>query len=125
MLAGFQRKYLRKLAHGRTPAVRVGASGLSDAVQRAVDQALSDHELIVVKLHQPTDKRGMARELAAGSRSELCGHRAAVCQINGGHMVLARSFSFINSYANSTGSMFCSATESRDARSRSSRHRRH
>ena len=72
-LAGFQRKYLRKLAHGRRAAVRVGAAGLSEAVQRAVDQALSDHELIVVKLHQPADKRAMARELAAHNHAELCG----------------------------------------------------
>lgn len=72
-LPGFQRKHLRKLAHGRKPAVMVGSGGLSEAVHRAVDRALADHELIVVKLHQPPDKKGMASELAVQARAEMCG----------------------------------------------------
>ena len=51
----------------------VGTGGVSDAVHKAVDQALSDHELIVVKLHQPPDKKGMASELAEHAGAEMCG----------------------------------------------------
>jgi RNA-binding protein len=72
-LPGFQRKHLRKLAHGRKPAVMVGAGGVSDAVRLAVDEALGDHELIVVKLHQPPDKKAMAAVLAEGAGAEMCG----------------------------------------------------
>jgi len=72
-LPGFQRKYLRGLAHPMKPAVMVGSAGLSEAVHAAVDAALNDHELIVVKLHQPTEKKAMARDLAVRGNAELCG----------------------------------------------------
>jgi RNA-binding protein len=72
-LQGFQRKHLRGLAHGLRPVVQVGESGLSRSVIEAVDRALGDHELIKVRLHEPEDKKAMARELAERTRSALCG----------------------------------------------------
>lgn len=72
-LKGFQRRYLRQQAHPLRPLVQVGESGLSDAVVGAVDRALLDHELVKVRLRQPEDKKGVARELARRSESELCG----------------------------------------------------
>ncbi|MEO8602152.1 MAG: ribosome assembly RNA-binding protein YhbY [bacterium] len=44
------RKYLRGLAHSLNPVVIVGQRGLNDSVIRQVDQALTDHELIKVRL---------------------------------------------------------------------------
>jgi len=72
-LAGFQRKHLRRLAHSYKPLVHVGEAGVSSRVLAALDEALSDHELVKVRLHEPEDKRTMARELAMRSRSALCG----------------------------------------------------
>ena len=72
-LAGFQRKHLRKLAHGLKPVVSVGEGGLSEAVGRALDDALTHHELVKVKLHQPDDKKAAAAELARMGGAELCG----------------------------------------------------
>ena len=72
-LAGFQRKHLRKLAHGVKPVVSVGEGGLSESVGRALDEALESHELVKVKLHQPADKKAAAAELARMGRAELCG----------------------------------------------------
>ncbi|MGH0033604.1 MAG: YhbY family RNA-binding protein [Myxococcota bacterium] len=72
-LEGFQRKYLRALAHERRPLVQVGEGGMSAAVMRALDQALLDHELVKVRLREPEDKKASARELALRSGSELCG----------------------------------------------------
>jgi RNA-binding protein len=73
MLAGFQRKHLRKLAHDLKPIVSVGEGGLSPAVGRALEDALAHHELVKVKLHQPADKKAAAAELARMGRAELCG----------------------------------------------------
>ena len=73
VLAGYQRKHLRGLAHDLKPLVRVGEAGLSAAVIAATDQALGDHELVKVRLHQPVDKREIASRLAKQSRSVLCG----------------------------------------------------
>lgn len=47
---GKDRRYLRGLAHGLSPVVIVGQRGLTDAVVRQVDVALTDHELIKVRL---------------------------------------------------------------------------
>ena len=72
-LRGFQRKYLRGLAHALRPVVRVGRSGVSEDVLRKVDEALDDHELIKVSMHKPKDKKQMAAALAQGSRAHLAG----------------------------------------------------
>lgn len=72
-LAGYQRKHLRGLAHPLKPLVQVGEAGISDAVIAAIDQALADHELLKVRLHQPENKQETARELAERSHSQLCG----------------------------------------------------
>lgn len=49
-LTGKQRRQLKGLAHGLKPLVQVGNKGVTDTVLSAVDQALTDHELIKVKL---------------------------------------------------------------------------
>jgi RNA-binding protein len=49
-MTGKERRYLRALAHRLSPVVIVGQRGLSDAVVRQVDGALTDHELIKVRL---------------------------------------------------------------------------
>ena len=72
-LRGFQRKHLRKLAHPLRAVVHVGAAGAAEPVLAALEQALRDHELVKIRLHEPRDKNAMARELAERSSSELCG----------------------------------------------------
>ena len=48
-LKGYQKKYLRGLAHSRKPVVHIGQGGLTDAVTHSLDMALNRHELIKVK----------------------------------------------------------------------------
>ena len=72
-MEGFQRKYLRGLAHRLNPIVQVGQSGVTEAVIEAVDAALLDHELIKVRLREPENKKAMAADLARGSKADLCG----------------------------------------------------
>ena len=73
VLTGRQRKHLRGLAHAREPLVHVGGSGVTDAVLRAVDAALTAHELVKVRLHQPVAKHDDAAALATGTGAALCG----------------------------------------------------
>jgi len=61
------------MAHTLEPVVHVGHAGVSDGVVRAVEQALLDHELIKVRLHEPADKKGEAEALAVATDSALCG----------------------------------------------------
>ena len=72
-LRGFQRRYLRKLAHPLRPVVHVGAAGVARPVLAALDRALTDHELVKIRLHEPQDKNALADTLAEQSDSELCG----------------------------------------------------
>ncbi len=51
-LSGRQKRHLRALAHHLEPLVQVGKDGVSEAVVRATSQALTDHELIKVRLPQ-------------------------------------------------------------------------
>ena len=45
-------KYLRSLAHALKPVVRLGQHGLTEAVVKEHDGALSHHELVKVKLSE-------------------------------------------------------------------------
>ena len=61
----FQRAWLRKQAHHLSPVVNVGVAGMSDAVEKAIDDALTHHELIKVKFYELKDERRDACEHAA------------------------------------------------------------
>ena len=72
-LASYQRKALRGLANPLRPVVHVGEAGISDAVLRALDEALLAHELVKVRLFAPEDKKAAARSIADKSGAALCG----------------------------------------------------
>jgi RNA-binding protein len=72
-LTGAQRRHLRGLAHPLKPIVFVGEAGLSEALMRALDEALTQHELVKVRLRQPPDKKAAAAQLADGAGAALCG----------------------------------------------------
>jgi RNA-binding protein len=72
-LTGRQRKTLRGQAHALEPVVHVGSAGVSAAILRVVDEALTAHELVKVRLHEPVAKHEDAQALADGTGAALCG----------------------------------------------------
>ena len=72
-LDGAQRRHLRGLAHPLKPIIFVGEGGISQAVVRALDEALTSHELVKIRLRQPGDKKASAAELAKLAGAALCG----------------------------------------------------
>jgi len=72
-LSSHQRKALRGLANPLRAVVYVGEAGVSDAVLRALDEALLAHELVKVRLRAPEDKKATARAIAERSGAALCG----------------------------------------------------
>lgn len=72
-LPGFQKKYLRGIAHHLRAVVQVGQNGVTEAVVQAVNNALLEHELVKVKMREPEDKKAMAQKLAVETESALCG----------------------------------------------------
>ncbi len=72
-MTGRQRRELRGKAQRLGPAVFVGDAGITDGVLRALDEALDAHELVKVRMRQPTDKKAMAAELGAASGATVLG----------------------------------------------------
>ena len=75
-LKGYQKKYLKGLAHGTKPLVFVGQNGLSSTVSQAIDEALATHELIKVKFIDFKEKRQkveIAAVIEQETASELVG----------------------------------------------------
>jgi RNA-binding protein len=76
MLKGFQKTYLRGIAHGIKPVVLIGREGVTEMVIRAVDEGLARHELIKIKfndLKQKDQKKAVTCELATRTDSEPVG----------------------------------------------------
>lgn len=55
-LTGFQKRFLRGAAHALKPVVFVGQKGFTDALVKAMDEALERHELIKVKFIEFKEK---------------------------------------------------------------------
>ena len=75
-LEGYQKKYLKGLAHGIKPQVYVGQNGLSPTVSQAVDASLTTHELIKVKFvdfKEKAQKEEIAATIEQATESELVG----------------------------------------------------
>lgn len=72
-------RYLRSLAHGLKPVVRLGQHGLTEAVSKELDIALGHHELVKVKL-SIGEKSARLEQLDA-----LCAAVNATCVQQIGH----------------------------------------
>lgn len=63
-LKGFQKRYLRGLAHSLKPVVQVGREGLTEGVLQAIEEGLARHELIKVKFNEAREEKGGMMEAA-------------------------------------------------------------
>jgi RNA-binding protein len=68
-----RKKHLRSLGHGLKPVVTVAGKGLSDNVVAELDRALSDHELIKVKLQieDRDERQTLAEQIATQLNTEI------------------------------------------------------
>lgn len=71
-LKGFQRKYLRGLAHDLKPVVFIGQSGITSSVEQAVNEALDAHELIKLKFIEFKKKEQKEQLIAAVQERTNC-----------------------------------------------------
>lgn len=84
-LTGKQARFLRGLGHPLRPTVMIGRQELTDSVCASLDEALTAHELVKVKIQEGCllDRREAAEQLAATTG-------AAVAQILGKTILLYR-----------------------------------
>jgi len=76
-MKGFQRRYLRGVAHGLKPVVIIGQKGCTDKLLAAINEALNTHELIKIKFIDFKEKA--AKEKIIGSLEQK-----AFCEMVGG-----------------------------------------
>ncbi len=75
-LKGYQKQFLKGLAHGLKPVVFIGQKGLTANLIDAIQDALETHELIKVKFVEFKDKQhkvSLAETLAAEANCQLVG----------------------------------------------------
>ncbi|WP_163650495.1 ribosome assembly RNA-binding protein YhbY [Modicisalibacter sp. 'Wilcox'] len=72
-LSQAQKKALRSIGHHLSPIVTVSDNGLTDGVLAELERALSDHELVKIKIAvgERDTRRAVAEQLCADSRAEL------------------------------------------------------
>jgi len=76
MLKGYQKKYLKGLAHRLKPVVIIGQNGLTDKVVLNTIDALKKHELIKVKFIDHKErgkKKTIIESLEQQTQSDLVG----------------------------------------------------
>jgi RNA-binding protein len=67
-----ERAELRKLSHRVQPSVAIGKAGLSEAIIKALNEALTAHELVKLKFHDFSDeKNSICLDLANQTSSAL------------------------------------------------------
>ena len=75
-LTGFQKRYLRGLAHGIKPVIFVGHKGIAPPVADAISDALDHHELVKVKFvefKQKEKKRALVQQIEQAVTCQLVG----------------------------------------------------
>lgn len=72
-LTGKQRRHLRGLGHALTPIAQLGKEGITEAFCAGLDRALTDHELIKIRLLDTAevDRHDAAAQLASRTGSEV------------------------------------------------------
>ncbi|WP_319524706.1 ribosome assembly RNA-binding protein YhbY [uncultured Desulfosarcina sp.] len=75
-IKGFQKRFLRGLAHALKPVVFVGQKGFSPTLVKALDEALDQHELVKVKFvefKEKEKKAALIQQLEKAVECELVG----------------------------------------------------
>ena len=85
-LKGKQIRFLRGLGHHLQPVVMIGKEGISESLEKAVNEALDSHELIKLKIQEGCleDRHDVAKQLV-----ETTG--AALVQVLGKTILLFRA----------------------------------
>jgi RNA-binding protein len=82
-LKGFEKRYLRGLAHSLKPLVYVGQKGITRSLVDAMNDALERHELVKIKFLEVKDKEkklALIQQIAssvAGQVVGMVGHTAS------------------------------------------------
>jgi len=82
-LTSKQRQYLKGLAHGYDPVVRIGRGGATETVIAETKKSLQAHELIKVRIEvdDPALRKELAQTLAQATGAEVAGSVGKVAML--------------------------------------------
>lgn len=68
-----QKKHYRSIGHGLNPIVTVSSNGLSHSVIAELERALTDHELIKIKLalEDKSDRKELTKKICDITKSDV------------------------------------------------------
>jgi RNA-binding protein len=74
-LTAKQRRFLRAKGHHLEPLVQIGKDGVTEGVCAELDHALTDHELVKIRVLEssPAPRAAAAARLAGACRAEIAG----------------------------------------------------
>ena len=75
-LKGFQKQFLKGLAHSMKPVIFIGQNGLTPSVIKAICDALAQHELIKLKfldIKDKTEKLELVGSIEKEATAEMVG----------------------------------------------------
>lgn len=92
VLRGKQRRHLRGLAHHLEPVVVIGKEGVTDSLLAATDRALTDHELVKVRVLEssPIERVACAEKLATTLAAARVGEIGRIVMLYRPHPKLPR-----------------------------------
>lgn len=73
MLKSKHKRYLKSIAHAKKPVVTIGGKGLTQAVLKELDTALSHHELLKVRIQgeDRDGRRALVSHMCATLKADL------------------------------------------------------
>ncbi|ARN73009.1 YhbY family RNA-binding protein [Oceanicoccus sagamiensis] len=84
-LSNARKKELRTIAHNLNPIIMIAEKGVTEAIEKELERALEDHELIKIKINinDPAMRKTIANELCAKHKATLVqsiGKVAVICR---------------------------------------------
>jgi RNA-binding protein len=84
-LTNSRKKELRTIGHNLKPIVMIAEKGVTEAIDKEIERALNDHELIKIKINinNPSTRKTMATKLCDQHKAELVqsiGKVALICR---------------------------------------------
>ena len=72
-LSNSRKKELRTLGHGLKPIITIAEKGVTENIEREIERALDDHELIKIKIAvgDPEFRRNLAEQICENHRAAL------------------------------------------------------
>ena len=72
-MEGYQRKYLRSLAHHLDAMIHIGKNNLTDGVIHSINDAFNTRELMKIRIHDKKNKNVIMEQISNSCKCHIVG----------------------------------------------------